>query len=101
MVEALKRYIKKTLERVERTFLSAHIHETGTSESCIGAEMIDSRYVQGRPAGRPAIRRPWAPFFYLHSGRRTLKKADRNVCPTFTRDSQRKFHAAKRACHFC
>ena len=51
-IDAFKRTIKKRLEMVERTFLSAHVHETETSESCVGEEMIDSRYLQGRPAGR-------------------------------------------------
>ena len=35
MVDGLKRYIEKRLERVERTFLSAHIHQNETSESCV------------------------------------------------------------------
>ena len=34
MVDALKRYLEQELEKVERTFLSAHIHQPGTSESC-------------------------------------------------------------------
>ena len=34
MVDALKRSLEQTLERVERTFLSAHIHQT---ESCVQA----------------------------------------------------------------
>ena len=37
MVDALKRYLEQELERVEQTFLSAHIHQTGTSESCVRA----------------------------------------------------------------
>ena len=35
MVHAPKRYLEQELERVEQTFLSAHVHQTGTSESCV------------------------------------------------------------------
>ena len=44
-IDALKRYLEQTLEGVEQTFLSVHIHETEISESCAGAEMIASRYL--------------------------------------------------------
>ena len=37
MVNALKRYLEQTLEKVEQTFLSAHTHQTGTFESCVQA----------------------------------------------------------------
>ena len=68
---------------VERTFLSAHIHETETSESCVGVEMIDSLYVQGDRPVAPTRKTRRNPFFRLHSGRRSMRRADRNVCPTF------------------
>ena len=35
MVHALKRYREPKLEKVGQAFLSAHIHQTGTSESCV------------------------------------------------------------------
>ena len=35
MVDALKRYLDQKLQKVEQTFLSAHIHQTQTSESCV------------------------------------------------------------------
>ena len=35
MVDALQRYLQQMVEKVEQTFLSAHIHQTQTSESCV------------------------------------------------------------------
>ncbi len=37
LVNALKQYREQRLEKVEQTFLSAHIHQTATSESCVRA----------------------------------------------------------------
>ncbi len=37
MVHALKRYLEPKLKKVEQTFLSAHIQQTETSESCVRA----------------------------------------------------------------
>ena len=98
MVDALKRYLEKRLERAARTFLSAHIHQTGTSESCV-------RTHHDSPPSPPLEkgRRNLSDHFCLHSGRRTsppgplsceergsrtkccvnTRRADRNVYPTF------------------
>ena len=87
---------------VERTFLSAHVPESGTSESCVGAH-------QNSPPSPPLEkgRRYVLDHFCLHSGRRTsppgplsceergsqtkrcvnTRRADRNVYPTFTHAS--------------
>ena len=35
LVHALKRYLEPKFEKVEQTFLSAHIHQTETLESCV------------------------------------------------------------------
>ena len=79
MVDALKGYFEKRLERVERTFLSAHIHQTGTRVSCVRAR-------HDSPPSPPLEkgRRYLLDHFCLHSGRRTMRRADRNVYPTFT-----------------
>ena len=36
-VDALQRYLQQMVEKVEQTFLSAHIHQSETSESCVRA----------------------------------------------------------------
>ena len=79
MVHALKRYLEPKLKKVEQTFLSAHIQQTETSESCVRAH-------HDSPPSPPLEkgRRNLSDHFCLHSGRRTLRRADRNVCPTFT-----------------
>ena len=99
MVHELKRYLEPMLKKVEQTFLSAHIHQTESSESCVRARH-DSQPSPPLEKGR----RYQLDHFRLHCGRRTsppgplsceergsrtkrcvnTRRADRNVCPTFT-----------------
>ena len=66
MVDALKRYLEQKLERVEQTFLSAHVHQAETSETCV-------RIRHDSPPSPPLEegRRYLLDHLCLHSGRRT------------------------------
>ena len=100
--------------KVERTFLSAHVPESGTSESCVGAhhDSPPSPPLEKLEKGRRYL----LDHFCLHSGRRTsppgplsceergsqtkrcvnTRRADRNVYPTFRHASSTARHAIVR-----
>ena len=105
MPYAQERYLVQGLERVEQTFLSAHITQFETSVSCVSVPQYALRLTRRKTNGtdyritiRPADAKPcdkrstfqesrelWRnPLYCLHAGRTTFWRADRNVRPTFT-----------------
>ncbi len=89
MVHALKRYLEPKLKKVEQTFLSAHIQQTETSESCVRAR-YDS------PPSPPLEKGRRKPFFCgapppllrgegesncLHSGSKDIEKGRQECLP--------------------
>ena len=70
MVDTIKRFLRRTFERVEQTFLSAHI------------KLKPQKTLSGHTATRRLLlhRKMERVFYRCH-----LNRADRNVRPTFRR----------------